>query len=52
MNYKLAIFDFDGTLADLFPFFLRTFNTMATRYGIRPMGETKPDTLRTLKARQ
>jgi phosphoglycolate phosphatase len=33
MNYRLAIFDFDGTLADSFPFFLSVFNTIADRHG-------------------
>lgn len=35
MNYRLAIFDFDGTLADSFPFFLSVFNTIADRHGFR-----------------
>jgi len=35
MTYRLAIFDFDGTLADSFPFFLSVFNTIADRHGFR-----------------
>jgi phosphoglycolate phosphatase len=35
MTYRLAIFDFDGTLADSFPFFLSVFNTIADRHGFK-----------------
>src|SRR6476619_1489399 len=35
MTYRLAIFDFDGTLADSFPFFLSVFNTIADLHGFR-----------------
>jgi phosphoglycolate phosphatase len=35
MTYHLAIFDFDGTLADSFPFFLSVFNTIADRHGFK-----------------
>jgi phosphoglycolate phosphatase len=35
MHYRLAIFDFDGTLADSFPFFLSVHNTIADRHGFR-----------------
>jgi phosphoglycolate phosphatase len=35
MTYRLAIFDFDGTLADSFPFFLSVFNKIADRHGFR-----------------
>ena len=33
MKYRLAIFEFDGTLADSFPFFIRVFNQLAEQYG-------------------
>ena len=29
MKYKFANFDFDGTLADSFPFFIAVFNQLA-----------------------
>jgi phosphoglycolate phosphatase len=32
MKYQLAIFDFDGTLADSFPFFVGQFNQLAERH--------------------
>jgi phosphoglycolate phosphatase len=35
MHYRLAIFDFDGTLADSFPFFLSVHNSIADRHGFR-----------------
>jgi len=37
MKYKLAIFDFDGTLADSFPFFVQAFNQLARRHGFKEM---------------
>ena len=39
MKYRLAIFDFDGTLADSFPFFIQVFNQLADKHkfkGIDP----------------
>lgn len=33
MSYRLAIFDFDGTLADSFPFFVSVFNQIADQHG-------------------
>ena len=35
MKYKLAIFDFDGTLADSFPWFLGIINDVADKYRFR-----------------
>jgi len=35
MTYRLAIFDFDGTLADSLPFFLSVFNTLADQHGFK-----------------
>ena len=35
MKYHLAIFDFDGTLADSFPFFIQVFNQLAKQYGFK-----------------
>lgn len=35
MTYDLALFDFDGTLADSFPFFLSVFNVIADQHGFR-----------------
>ena len=35
MPYRLALFDFDGTLADSFPSFLAALDEAAARYGFR-----------------
>ena len=35
VRYKLVIFDFDGTLADSFPWFAGVLNGVADRYGFR-----------------
>lgn len=35
VKYRLAIFDFDGTLADSFPFFIQVFNQLARQHGFR-----------------
>jgi phosphoglycolate phosphatase len=32
MKYRLIVFDFDGTLADSFPFFVSVVNTLADRF--------------------
>src|SRR5262249_17946722 len=42
MKYRLAIFDFDGTLADSFPFFIRVFNQLAEQHGFKGI---EPDLL-------
>ncbi|MBD2700383.1 HAD-IA family hydrolase [Spirosoma sp. BT702] len=52
MNYKLIIFDFDGTLADSFPYFLRTINTLAETYNFPKINLEDVDRLRGLDARQ
>jgi phosphoglycolate phosphatase len=52
MTYRLAIFDFDGTLADSFPFFLSVFNTIADRHGFRRIDIGKAGHLRHYGTRQ
>lgn len=52
MNYKLMIFDFDGTLADSFPWFVRIVNEVADKYGFRPIREAEIDTLRSYGAKE
>ena len=52
MNYRLAIFDFDGTLADTFPWFSGVINQVADKYGFRRIEETEVDTIRGLEGRQ
>jgi phosphoglycolate phosphatase len=52
MRYRLVIFDFDGTLADSFPWFVATINTVADRYGFRRIEEGELDLLRGYSARE
>ena len=35
VKYRLIVFDFDGTLADSFPWFARTLNEVADQYGFQ-----------------
>jgi phosphoglycolate phosphatase len=50
--YRLAIFDFDGTLADSFPFFASVFNTLADRHGFRRVAPDEVSALRRCDARE
>ena len=47
-TYKLVIFDFDGTLADSFPWFLKTINAVALRYHFKQIDPEQIDNLRAL----
>ena len=46
MRYKLAIFDFDGTLADSFPWVIGMMNDVADRFSFR---RVRPDELEELR---
>jgi phosphoglycolate phosphatase len=52
MKRKLVIFDFDGTLADSFPWFLSVFDNVAEKYGFKRLDLSNIETLRGLDARQ
>lgn len=52
MTYRLAMFDFDGTLADSIPFFLSVFNTVADRHAFRRIDVERAGELRHLGVRQ
>ena len=52
MKYKLVIFDFDGTLADSFPFFLNTINDLANEYNFKKVNMEDIETLRGYDAMQ
>jgi phosphoglycolate phosphatase len=52
MKYRLAIFDFDGTLADSFPFFIRVFNQLAEQHGFKGIAPDLVPTFRHYNARQ
>jgi phosphoglycolate phosphatase len=45
-RYDLAIFDFDGTLADSAPWFRSTINQVARRYGFRQVTDEELEHLR------
>ena len=51
MRYQLVIFDFDGTLADSFPWFSRIIDDVADRFRFKRMAPHEMDTLRTMDAR-
>ena len=52
MQYKLVIFDFDGTLADSFPWFSQVFNSVADRYNFRRVEASELELLRGYGARE
>ena len=52
MSYSLAIFDLDGTLADSFPWFLRTINDVADHFGFRRVADEDIEELRHASSRE
>jgi phosphoglycolate phosphatase len=52
MRYQLAIFDFDGTLADSFPWVMGMMNDVADRFAFRRVGEDELAELRLCDARE
>ena len=52
MPYTLAIFDLDGTLVDSFPWFLRTINDVADRFGFRRVVHEDVERLRHASTRE
>lgn len=51
MSYRLALFDFDGTLADSMQWFLGIFDQMADRFGYRRLAPGDQERLRGLETR-
>ncbi|AWM07678.2 HAD family hydrolase [Bradyrhizobium symbiodeficiens] len=51
-SLALAIFDLDGTLADSFPWFLRTINDIADRFGFRRVADEDIEGLRHASTRE
>lgn len=51
LPYHLVAFDFDGTLADTFPWFCSVLNGVADRYGFRRVEPGETERLRALGAR-
>ncbi|MCP3469654.1 HAD-IA family hydrolase [Bradyrhizobium sp. CCGUVB1N3] len=52
MPYSLVIFDLDGTLADSFPWFLRTINDVADRFSFRRVADEEVEGLRHASTRE
>lgn len=52
VTYKLVIFDFDGTLADSFPWFLDVFDILAERFKFRKLDRSNLDALRRMDNRE
>ena len=50
-RYRLAMFDFDGTLADSFDWFARTLREITPRYRLTPLDDAQLQALRGLDAR-
>lgn len=46
MSYRLAIFDFDGTLADSFPFFMQAQQALADKHGFARVEPAQVESLR------
>ena len=51
-RYRLAIFDFDGTLADSLPWLRASFQDMIARFDLAPVGADEIEGLRMMSARQ
>lgn len=45
-RYKLIIFDFDGTLADSFPWFLKSINVAARKYHFKTLDPAHAESFR------
>ncbi len=52
MRYRLVIFDFDGTLADSFPWFIGIINKLADEHGFRKIEADEVEGLRSYDARR
>jgi phosphoglycolate phosphatase len=52
VKYKLAMFDFDGTLADTFPWFLSAVTRLVDKHGFNRIGAGDLETLRGYSAHQ
>lgn len=50
--FSLAIFDYDGTLADSFPWFCSVLNQTARKFGFREVAEDEAEELRGLESRE
>ena len=51
-RYRLAIFDYDGTLADSLPWFRSVFQDLITRFDLAPVSAEEMEGLRGLSGRE
>lgn len=51
LKYRLAIFDFDGTLADSYPWFARVIDVIAEEFGLRRISAEERQALRSCHPR-
>ncbi len=51
MAYKLIILDFDGTLADTFPWFVKNIRAVADKYGFKKIEDHEVEELRNFDAK-
>jgi len=51
-RYDLLVFDFDGVLADSFPFFLRVHDDLAREHGFRAIAAGEVEAMRALPTRE
>ena len=51
-HYRLAIFDFDGTLADSLPWFRTSFQETIARFDLAPVSPEELEAMRGLSARE
>ena len=51
MKYKLVIFDFDGTLADTFYWFVKNIRAVADKYGFKNITDEEVEDLRNFDAK-
>ncbi len=51
-SYRLAIFDFDGTLADTLPWFMRAIDGVTEEFGLRRIGAAERQALRACHPRE
>ncbi len=52
MKYQLAVFDFDGTLANTFPWLVKVLNRLAADYGFKPVDPEDLETMRGFGAKR
>lgn len=52
MKFPLVIFDFDGTLADTFPWFLKVMNVAAEKFRFKKLAPGEQEALRGLENRE